>query len=92
MWYFYAAMTRTSRVLLCGLFISAASLLAQRSEEIRPIPPPGVEVPERVRPGLEAGLARLEVTIGKLGENMVVRRFARFEIGELSGKDEATEE
>ena len=69
MWYFYAAMTRTSRVLLCGLFISAASLLAQRSEEIRPIPPPGVEVPERVRPGLEAGLARLEETIGKLGEN-----------------------
>lgn len=30
--------------------------------------------------------------IGKLGENMVVRRFARFEIGELSGADEATEE
>lgn len=30
--------------------------------------------------------------IGKLGENIIVRRFARFEIGELSGQDEATEE
>ena len=29
--------------------------------------------------------------IGKLGENIIVRRFARFEIGELSGQDEATE-
>jgi elongation factor Ts len=30
--------------------------------------------------------------VGTLGENIVVRRFARFEIGELSGQDAETEE
>ncbi len=34
----------------------------------------------------------VRAAIGKLGENIVVRRFARFEIGEVSGADEATEE
>jgi hypothetical protein len=65
-------MTRTSRLLVCGMLIAAAPLAAQRTADNqppRPIPPPGVEVPERVRPGLEEGLARLEETIAKLGEN-----------------------
>lgn len=34
----------------------------------------------------------VRVAIGKLGENIIVRRFSRFEIGELSGQDEATDE
>jgi elongation factor Ts len=34
----------------------------------------------------------VRAAIGKLGENIVVRRFARFEIGEVSGTDEATDE
>jgi elongation factor Ts len=34
----------------------------------------------------------VRAAIGQLGENIVVRRFARFEIGEMSGADEATDE
>ncbi len=34
----------------------------------------------------------VRAAIGKLGENIVVRRFARFEIGEVSGAGDATEE
>ena len=34
----------------------------------------------------------VRAAIGKLGENIVVRRFARFEIGEVSGGDESTDE
>ena len=30
-------------------------------------------------------------SVGRLGENIVVRRFARFEIGQLSGQDESAE-
>ena len=34
----------------------------------------------------------VQEAIGKLGENIVVRRVARFEVGELSGSDAASEE
>lgn len=34
----------------------------------------------------------VRAAIGKLGENIVVRRFARFEIGELSGSDAGDDE
>lgn len=61
-----------SRLLLCGIVIAAAPLFAQSMQEIRLIPPAGVEVPERVRPGLEEGLARLEDTIAKLGDNKLL--------------------
>ena len=61
-----------SRPLLCGIVIAAAPLFAQSMQEIRLIPPAGVEVPERVRPGLEEGLARLEDTIAKLGDNKLL--------------------
>jgi dienelactone hydrolase len=63
-------MIHTTRLVLCAILVAATPLLAQRPDRpIKPIPPPGVEVPERVQAGLEAGLARLEASIAKLGGN-----------------------
>jgi hypothetical protein len=62
---------RLSAKILLVLWVAAAAALAQprRSQEIRPIPPPGIEVPERVREQLTAGLQRLDAAIEKLGQN-----------------------
>lgn len=63
-------MSRTTRLVLCGLVAAATLLIAQRPDRpINPIPPLGVEVPDQVRTGLEAGLARLQASIDKLGGN-----------------------
>lgn len=56
-----------------GLMLVATALVAQRvtpsDQPVRPIPPEGIEVPDRVRVGLEEGLQTLQESIGMLGEN-----------------------
>jgi len=61
------------RILVC-ILLSAAAAAAQQpaAPAIRPIPPPGVEVPAQDREELEAGLRRLRASIDKLGAHPLI--------------------
>lgn len=61
--------------LVCCLVVSCVSVWAQQPaarQGIKPVPPPGVEVPANDRAALEAGLARLSAATEKLKGNALL--------------------
>lgn len=61
------------KTLFCSFLLTAAALAQPPARpSVKPIPPPGVEVPAADRTALETGLARLRDATGKLRENPLV--------------------
>src|SRR6516225_10139458 len=57
----------------CCLFVCCLIAQAQgQSQAVRPVPPPGVEVPANDRAELEAGLARLKAATERLKGNALL--------------------